>query len=72
MDVATKVFNLLDHHIEECLQDDAPENTLIKMYWDWSNVLKKRAGISSGFTGLSECIFFRYILRSIEDRHPYH
>jgi hypothetical protein len=68
MNIATEVFDLLDKHVEECLQDDAPRNVLFGMYWDWWQALKERVGTSSGFTGLSEYLFFRYILKSIERR----
>lgn len=62
------VFDLLDQHIEECLHDDEAEKALIETYWEWWRALKNRVGTSSGYTGFSEYLFFRYILKRIEYR----
>jgi len=68
MDVTASVFDLLDVYIEQCLGHRNAENALIDAYFAFWSGLKKRVGTSSGFSGLSEYLFFRYILRSLERR----
>ncbi len=42
--IEIEVFDLLDQHIEKCLEDDAAEKALIQMYWDWWKELKETNG----------------------------
>ena len=57
-DIDSEIIGLLDH--------PKPEDKLIDLYWDISNAAKERVGTSSGYTGFSELLFFRYILLYLE------
>ena len=66
MDDILKVFNTLDELIENNLGTADAEGFLTEAYFAFWRELKKRAGTSSGFTGLSEYLFFKYIQKSLE------
>jgi len=70
MSLEDSVFDLLDAHVKRCVEESVPEpeTVLARTYRQFGNALKQRVGTSSGFTGLSEYLFFRYILRYIEER----
>jgi hypothetical protein len=70
MSLEDSVFDLLDAHIKRCVEEGVPEpeTVLAHTYGQFGKVLKQRVGTSSGFTGLSEYLFFRYVLRYIEKR----
>jgi len=62
--VANDVLNLWDQRIEQSLQAEYADDVLIDTYFELWAALKDRVGTSSGFTGFSEYLFFRYILKS--------
>lgn len=66
--MGTKVLDVLDSEILGCIEKDHPEHELIQLYIDLWRALKPRVGTSSGFTGLSEYIFVRYIIGYIGKR----
>lgn len=61
------LFKILDDYVEDCLGKDSPENLLIEYYSDVWKKLKQQVGTSSGYSGLSEYLFFRYIMAKIYD-----
>lgn len=62
------VLDILDREIGRCLDQQVPEDILITLYIDFWRTLKQRVGTSSGFSGMAEYLFFRYVLKRIE-RH---
>lgn len=70
--IVDDILNLLDQRIEQCLSVENPEKELITTYFELWSSLKERVGTSAGFTGLSEYLFFRYVLRRIEQRTQTH
>lgn len=63
---ASAIFNLLNADIEQYLEHSNPELSLFEMYFQFYRGLKSQVGSSSGFTGLSEYLFVRFILRKLE------
>jgi len=64
--IGTHILDVLDADIRGCVGKPNPEDMLITLYIDFWRALKLRAGTSSGFSGLSEYLFFRYVLFFIE------
>lgn len=64
--MVANTFASFDEYIKRCLGDSHAEDALIDAYFEFWMGLKKRVGTASGFTGLSEYLFFRYILMSLE------
>jgi hypothetical protein len=62
--LVTAIDAFVDHH----LQSATPESDLFKGYRHFFKHLKAFAGTSSGFTGLLEVLFFRFILKDLEKR----
>jgi hypothetical protein len=68
MGVGIDTLDVLDAEIDRCLDQKAPEDILIKLYIDFWRTLKQRVGNSSGFSGVSEYLIFRYVLKRIEQQ----
>src|SRR5258705_11015853 len=68
MGVGIDTLEILDEEIDKCLGQKGPEDVLIKLYIDFWRTLKQRVGNSSGFSGLSEYLIFRYILKRIQQQ----
>ena len=72
-----KIFEILDEIIEDFIGKEQAERSLTDTYFEfWIKLKEKKVGTASGFTGLSEYLFFRYILKYIEDElnlefHPH-
>ena len=71
-----KIFEILDEIIEDFIGKEHAERGLTATYFEFGTTLKEQVGTASGFTGLSEYLFFRYILKYIEDElnlnfHPH-
>ena len=60
------MLDVLDSKILECVGKDNPEDELIQIYIDFWTALKERVGTSRGFTGLSEYVFFRYVIGFVD------
>lgn len=71
----TNALDVLDALVEEIVAPSrvvaSSEVALITTYYGLWAELKKRVCTSSGWTGVSEYLLFRYILRYIEDRAGY-
>ena len=63
-----EVFDILDGKIQEIIdkKDENPEKALADLYWGFFNMLKDKVGTSSGYSGLSEYLFYRYIMFYLE------
>jgi hypothetical protein len=68
MGIGADVFDALDAQILKCVDRQDAEDLLIGFYVDLWRALKKRVGTSSNFTGMSEYLFFRYVLKRLEHR----
>lgn len=60
------VFNKLDEFVESVLKKERIEEHLIDYYLKFGNELRERIGKAAGFTGLTEYLFFRVVLRKLE------
>ena len=61
------ILDTLDHVAKESLVTDCPEDALIEFYEELWTELKMRNCTSSGFTGVSEYLFYRAICYYLED-----
>ncbi len=59
-------FAAFDGEVEALLGSENPEAALTEAYFAFWNRLKKEVGTASGFTGLSEYLFLKYIQKSLE------
>lgn len=65
MELSNQLFKVLDDYVDKCNLEYSPENQLIDGYFDIWEGLKQRVGSSAGYTGVSEYLFFQYILKKI-------
>ena len=68
MGIGVDIFDALDAQILKCVDGEDAEDLLIGFYVDFWRALKERVGTSSHFTGMSEYLFFRYVLKRLEHR----
>jgi len=59
-------FAVFDDTIDKLLDSENPEAALTEAYFSFWNRLKTEVGTASGFTGLSEYLFFKYIQKTLE------
>jgi len=61
-----QVLDRFDEIAQEALRQSAAEVFLIERYFEFWHALKKRVGTAANFTGLSELLFFRYLLFALK------
>lgn len=66
MELGNKIIDVIDTEVKSVIGCPDPEQKLMELYWDFWRQLKERAGTSSGFTGISEYLFFSYVRFYIE------
>ncbi len=76
MNKTDKIFEILDEIIVDFIGKEHAERRLTATYFEFWTTLKEQVGTASGFTGLSEYLFFWYILKYIENElnlefHPH-
>ena len=67
----SQIFEIIDNKINDIVKEmDYKDNfkELTKMYFDWLNFWRKKAGTSQGFTGLSEYIVLKAISLFLEQK----
>ena len=62
------VFSEIDKFIDSVLKEEKIEERLIDYYTEFYDKMKEKVGTSSGFFGISEYLFFRAVLRSLEEK----
>lgn len=69
MGIGTDLLDVLDGEVVKRIGEENAEDSLISLYVDVWASLKQRAGTSSGFGGVGEYLFLRYVLNYIERRY---
>ncbi len=63
---SNSVLDMFDSVARASIMEERPEEMLIEFYFAFFRQLKRRACVSSGFTGIAEYIFYRAISFLIE------